>query len=201
MAFGLIYLIIDSTNDKEYVGQTTRTVEERFAEHKHCKTSNIGRAIRKRGEENFITAILKVCDNQEELNYWEKHFIVSRGTRYPDGYNNSEGGEGGWERTTESISKMSRAGMKHADKSRELISQSLIGKSSKPHSEESKAISSASCPNKRKVICVETGIIYESLAEAARAHNLKNRGGIATACKDPEKTADGCHWKFIETSR
>ena len=99
MAFGLIYLIIDGTNDKEYVGQTTRTVEERFQEHKHCKTSNIGRAIRKHGVENFATAILKVCDSQEELNYWEKHFIISCGTRYPSGYNNSDGGEGGWECT------------------------------------------------------------------------------------------------------
>ena len=81
MAFGVIYLLIDGTNDKEYVGQTTQTVEERFKEHKRCKTSNIGRAIRKHGAENFSTAILKVCESQEELNCWERHFIKSRGTR------------------------------------------------------------------------------------------------------------------------
>lgn len=60
---GLIHLIIDGTNDKEYVGQTTRTVEERLAEHKRCQTSNIGRATRKHGAENFTTAILKECDS------------------------------------------------------------------------------------------------------------------------------------------
>lgn len=253
MAFGLIYLIIDGTNDKEYVGQTTRTVEDRFQEHKWCQTSNIGRAIRKRGAENFATAILKECDNQEELNYWEKHFIASRNTRWPEGYNNSEGGEGGWERTSESIAKMSRSGMRHRNESKASIAQTLTGKSGQPHTEEEKAILSAKCPNKRKVICVETGVVYDSVSEAARfnhlslqsihrvcqnkrkrtggfhwkfvndetknkqavicieteerfesltaaarAHNLKNRGGIATACRNPERTADGFHWRFAD---
>lgn len=32
--YGIIYLLIDGTNDKEYVGQTKRTFKERFGEHK-----------------------------------------------------------------------------------------------------------------------------------------------------------------------
>ena len=257
MAFGVIYLLIDGTNDKEYVGQTTQTVEERFKEHKRCKTSNIGRAIRKHGAENFSAAILKVCESQEKLNCWERHFIKSRGTRWPNGYNNTDGGEGGWERTSESVVKMSRSGMKHSNESKDLIAQSLTGKPGRPLTEEEKAHLSAVIPNKRKVICVETGIIYDSITEAARhnnislqsihrvcqnkrkttggfhwkfadnsetkdkhavicietkeefesltaaarAHNLKNRTGISNACKNPERTAGGYHWRFVETAQ
>ena len=31
--YGVIYLLINAINDKEYVGQTTKTAEERFKEH------------------------------------------------------------------------------------------------------------------------------------------------------------------------
>ena len=32
--FGFIYDLIDGTNDFEYIGQTTQTVEARFKQHK-----------------------------------------------------------------------------------------------------------------------------------------------------------------------
>ncbi|MBR1646631.1 MAG: helix-turn-helix domain-containing protein [Selenomonadaceae bacterium] len=91
MAFGVIYLLIDGTNDEEYVGQTRRSVKVRFNEHLHG-TSYIGKSIRAHGAENFVIAILKECANQQELDYWEKHFILSRGTKYPNGYNFTDGG-------------------------------------------------------------------------------------------------------------
>ena len=91
--YGVIYLLINSINDKEYVGQTTKTAEERFKEHMyspHC----IGKAIRKHGAENFVIVILKVCYSKAELDFWEKHFIKSRNTMAPNGYNLTEGGAG-----------------------------------------------------------------------------------------------------------
>lgn len=55
--YGVIYLIIDGTNDMEYVGQTTRPVEERFKEHMKSDFY-IGGAIRAHGAENFAIAVL-----------------------------------------------------------------------------------------------------------------------------------------------
>ncbi len=110
MAYGVIYLLIDGTNDREYVGQTKRSADVRFREHKYEK-SYIGRAIRAHGAENFVIAILKECANQQELDYWEKHFIKWRDTKSPNGYNLTEGGDGclGLSHTAEGRAKMSAA--------------------------------------------------------------------------------------------
>lgn len=94
MAYGVIYLIIDATNDKEYVGQMIRSVEERLKEHARSKYY-IGRAMRAIGVENFLVVVLRECDSKEELDRCEKHFIKSRNTLSPNGYNLTEGGEGG----------------------------------------------------------------------------------------------------------
>ena len=91
--YGVVYLIIDGTNDKEYVGQTIHSVEGRFKKHMK-KDFYIGKAIRAHGVENFTTAILKECESKEELDRWEKHFIKSRDTMVPNGYNLTNGGEG-----------------------------------------------------------------------------------------------------------
>lgn len=91
MAGGYIYLLIDGTNDFEYVGQTTRSVEVRFREHLY-ETTCIGRAMRAHGADMFVVAVLKKCDTNEELDRWEKHFILSRGTKSPNGYNLTDGG-------------------------------------------------------------------------------------------------------------
>lgn len=46
----IIYRITNKINGKPYIGQTTRTLEERIYEHRHCKTTTLGKAI-KRSEE------------------------------------------------------------------------------------------------------------------------------------------------------
>lgn len=95
MAYGVIYLLIDGTNDFEYVGKTTRPVEVRFKEHTYSEKQFISNAIRAHGVENFVIVILKECESEEELDFWERHFIKSRDTMFPNGYNFTEGGEGG----------------------------------------------------------------------------------------------------------
>ena len=91
--YGVIYLLIDGTNDFEYVGQTTRSVEVRFREHA-VAVSLVGSMIRAHDEKNFVVAVLKECCNQEELDRWEMHFIKYRNTKCPNGYNLTDGGEG-----------------------------------------------------------------------------------------------------------
>ena len=89
--YGIIYLLIDGTNDFEYVGQTTQSLEQRFHQHKYGD-QYIDHAIQKHGEDMFVKAILKVCYSKEELDYWERHFIKSRDTMAPNGYNLTAGG-------------------------------------------------------------------------------------------------------------
>ena len=93
--YGIIYLLIDGVNDKEYIGQTTRSVKERFKEHVKCKNTYIGRAIKAHGKDMFVKVVLKECASREELEYWEKRLIKSRDTISPNGYNLTEGGSDG----------------------------------------------------------------------------------------------------------
>ena len=107
VVYGWIYCIIDGTNDKEYVGQTTRSVERRFREHLN-DGYYISNAMNAHGVENFLFVVLKECYSQEELNYWERHFIKYRDTMVPNGYNLTEGGEGG-KPSDETLKRMSEA--------------------------------------------------------------------------------------------
>ena len=138
--YGVIYLLIDGINDMEYVGQTTRSVEERFNEHKKRKKYLISKAIRAHGAENFAIAILKECANKEELDFWEKHFIKSRNTLSPNGYNLTEGGEGGIP-CAEVYAKISAAKKGHevSKETRAKLAAVNIGKSQTPEAREKNA--------------------------------------------------------------
>ena len=136
--YGIIYLLIDCTNDFEYVGQTTRTFEARFNQHKRGK-QYIDRIIQERDESLIETAILKVCYSRKELDFWECHFIRSRDTKAPNGYNMTDGGEGtsGIKRSPEYRAKLSAAmtgeknhryGKKNTPEHRAKISAGNLGK-------------------------------------------------------------------------
>ncbi len=203
MSAGEIYRIIRIKTGKCYVGQTTRTAAERFEDHKHCKTSYIGRAIRKHGVESFTLEVLEVCETREQLNERERFWIAFFNCRWPLGYNMTEGGEGNWERTPESIAKMSRKGKRHANSSRKQIALSLTGENNpqygKPLSDETKAKLSAAVPNKRAVICVETSEVFDSITAAAQCKQLCLQD-VSRACRNPGRTAGGFHWRYKDAS-
>ena len=50
--------------------------------------------------------------------------------------------------------------------------------------------------HKKKVICIETGIIYNSRNEAAKAVNVSG-SGIGRAIKGEQKTSGGYHWRYL----
>ncbi len=47
---------------------------------------------------------------------------------------------------------------------------------------------------RKKVRCLETGVIYASLREAARKIGLVGTSGLAKAIKNPFRTCGGNHW-------
>lgn len=88
---GIIYKITNSINGKVYVGQTTRTIQERFAEHVKAD-SILGKDIRKFGKKNFAIEIVEECENSEQLNEREIFWIAELNCKYPNGYNTMDGG-------------------------------------------------------------------------------------------------------------
>ena len=73
---GIIYLIINTGNNKYYVGQTQRKLKERIKEHKKSKFTAIGQAIHKHGWKKFTFEVLEKCVTIEELNECEKFWIA-----------------------------------------------------------------------------------------------------------------------------
>jgi group I intron endonuclease len=94
MAF--IYILTNIINGKQYIGQTTRSIDVRLSEHLNSvkKNSNnlFHRAIRKYGIENFHIECLEVSDKL--VNLWEKHLVKRWSSKSPNGYNLTYGGEG-----------------------------------------------------------------------------------------------------------
>ena len=48
----------------------------------------------------------------------------------------------------------------------------------------------------KKIICKETGIIYESITKAARATGLQ-KSKISNVCHGKRNTTGGMHWQFV----
>lgn len=49
----------------------------------------------------------------------------------------------------------------------------------------------------KSVICIETGIVYESISEASRRTNV-SKTGILKVCKDEQDTAGKLHWMYYD---
>lgn len=91
-----IYIITNKVNNKQYVGLTTKTIQERFWAHKYAASKNRGyylhNAIRKYGENNFIVEHLDTAENLIELKKKEIFYIHKYNT-YEHGYNLTKGGD------------------------------------------------------------------------------------------------------------
>lgn len=75
-----IYKITNLVNNKIYIGQTIRPINERFRRHindaLNCNlNTHLARAIRKYGKENFVIEEIDNAINQEELTLKEQQWI------------------------------------------------------------------------------------------------------------------------------
>ena len=75
-----IYKINNIQNNKVYIGQTIRPVQDRFNRHMNDALNNIldthfARAIRKYGKDNFTIEIIDEATSQDELNKKERYWI------------------------------------------------------------------------------------------------------------------------------
>lgn len=201
--YGVIYLITNKLDGMKYVGQTTRTIDERFKEHKRHKKFFIGNAINKDGAKNFTIEVIEECETQEQLSEREKYWIAYFDCIAPKGYNLTDGGESNWNHLPEVRAKISAAnsgenhpmfGKHHTDEAKARMSAGITGRK---QSEETKAILSAIQTTKHAVICIETDEIFDSVAAVERNTKI-NHSGIVKACQNHQCTASGKHFWFLE---
>lgn len=140
MERGFIYCVTCLVNGKQYIGQTSKTIEHRWRTHlseANRHDYKFYRAIRKYGSENFrIEEIMWVeapTKNtlKKKLNFLEQHFIQKFETR-KHGYNSTDGGDGvlGMKLSEETKLKLRNAqlGLKRPDWVCKKIGKSHLGK-------------------------------------------------------------------------
>ena len=180
---GFIYIITNEINGKSYIGQTcAKNPNQRWCNGRGYSRRNPAfyNAIQKYGWDNFEHEIL--VDNiptLEEANKLEIEFIAKYHTYIRDpecnGYNNTIGGQG-------------RA-HEQSEETKQKISATLKNRVFTP---EHLAKIQANLP-KKSIICIETNIIYESIAEAHNQTGI-SYDNIKTAVRGKRNSAGGYHW-------
>ncbi len=188
------------------------------------------RAINKYGEDNFIVETIDVALSKKELDEKEIYWIAFyKSDDRKFGYNYNKGGTGntGYRHTEESRKKMSigvtknhptrgkrlpeqhrfnisksNTGKKCTKETKEKISKTLTGKYFQgPKTEKFiKTLSKINEPRKKKVVCVETGVVYDSISNCAKSMSLKREKIILVVNGKRNKTG-GFSFKFVDESQ
>jgi len=180
----LVYCIKNIINNKEYIGLTTRTLEERWKQH--IRESNreggwewntpLGNAIKKYGKDSFEVFVLEECSSETEMKQKEIQLIRERKSLASEtGYNLTLGGDGrlGYKLSEETKRKIGEGnkGKIMSNEAKEKMSiaakKRCVGKPSpmdgKKHTEESK----------QKIISFLTGRKHSEESKRKRSESMK----------------------------
>ncbi len=184
-----IYRIRNIKNGKIYIGQSVN-ISHRWACHlydlRHNRHGNpyLQRAYNK-DPDSFVFEIICQCE-EKDLNEIEAALIKKYNTTNDKfGYNISNGGDGQGSMSESTKAKLSAAKMGN---------KSMCGV--RLTDEWKKHLSEAQ-PHKRKIICVETQVVYDSGHDAAQKTGV-NRSHIVSCCTKHKKSAGGYHWAYYE---
>ncbi len=192
-----VYMHNNKINNKKYIGQTCN-IEKRW-EYNGCHYKNSFKfysALIKYGWNNFDHVILKENLFLEEANFWESYYINYYNS-IENGYNIKTGGSCG------SPSKEQKEKIKKSNKQTWLEKVNKIGKDNyiKQCRDAQQNITS------KKVICIETQKIYNSISEASRETNIA-LSNISRVCRGERKSAgkdavtgQKLTWKFYNEKK
>jgi hypothetical protein len=201
---GLIYMATCKVNGKKYIGQTMRTMAERRREHEMpWNKSLFSRAIKKHGINAFDWRVLhsgillvEELDRLEEMES-KRHNAIA-----PGGYTLKTGGAGGHlsTATKKLLSKRMSECHKDPETSKRMLRGLVAFKLTQRWADVAQLLSSNNKARAKAVICVETGVVYESAREVARHHRCDS-SNIPMACMNPKRTVAGYHWRYADESR
>lgn len=181
-----VYVHVNKINGKRYVGVTNGDPEKRWQNGQgYYRNKHFSDAIKRYGWPSFDHLIVGDGLTKEEALSMEQRLIGEYGTQdKTKGYNITSGGEH----------------FNHSPESRRLMSERRTGKGrhkfSEEHVQHIKESHAGGNPP-RRVRCIETGEIFESINAAARAKGTTKKG-VSGCCRGIThyNTAGGLHWAF-----
>lgn len=115
----IAYLITNTANGRQYVGVTSKTLSRRWANHVAESVFKsrraLCRAIKKYGKGQFSVIEIACASSVADLLQLEKMLITQYGTKAPNGYNMTDGGDG-------------TAGLTHSAEARFKIGMASVGR-------------------------------------------------------------------------
>lgn len=182
-------------NGKVYIGLTSKRLpcERWCGGHGYSGQPFMWRAIQKYGWKNIRHVILADGLKKAEAEALEVEKIAEhRANDSRFGYNIDKGGSAPGRMSDATREKLSRA---QAGENNSFYGKHLT-EEHKAKIRETRRELDIQPVNKRPVRCVETGVIYESTAEATRALGIHNYA-IRRVCYGERKTAGGFHWEYV----
>lgn len=178
-----IYKISNIINNKVYIGQTIRPIEDRFHRHINDAMNNVldthfARAIRAYGPDKFYIELLDTANSQEELTQKEHEYILQYNS-VEEGYNETDAkskcGGNTYKNKTEQEMEIIK------DKIRQT---KLGGKNPRA--------ASVKCRN----IETEKELFFNSMAECATYFGKNNHQFISRRCRGEIKSLYEGKWEF-----
>lgn len=200
-----IYKIVNTVNDKLYIGKTESSLEIRFGAHvrdsKRRSSENrpLYRAFNKYGADKFYIELIEFTDFPEEREiFWIDYYNT-----YRKGYNATLGGDGRAYVNKEDIVKLHSSGLSSLLIAESLgysfstVNKVIASNNLVPHPHQHRS-------RTNKILCVETGEIFNSQKEAAtsiKPHLSKPEiAGVAhkigLVCKGSRRKAYGFTWQY-----
>lgn len=209
-------------DNKKYIGLTKQKPESRWGANggNYESSPYFYSAIRKHGWNNFDHHVIHSGMTKKDACLLERHYIKYYKTQNKNyGYNILEGGDApecpeeirkkrsvsmignknglGKPCSEEKKRKISEAqkGKRLTDEHRKALSEAKRGKPRNPLSEETKKKISDS-HSKTPIICVETGVIYDSIHACAKELGV-SATAICAVCKGRHKSTGGYCFKYL----
>lgn len=201
-------------NNKVYIGMTCQEPKKRWQNGKAYKENrHLYNAINKYGWENIEHKILFDNLEKEEAELKEIDLISKyKANDNQYGYNIEYGGCHNGKTSEQTKRKISIANKgKHnspetefkkgqlgnraiiTEEIKKKISQKNKGKHASIQTEFKKGHKAF---NARRVLCIETNVVYNTIKEAGKDTNTMDCH-ISEVCKNKRKSAGGLHWKYL----
>jgi len=201
-----VYVTTNLADGKFYIGKHSRTEPDNY------KGSGVWVQKCKRSKQPLRCDVVAVCQTEKDAYRFEYVMVKAAKEQYPGLCMNFMDGGRGYPAGNNKGKPSAMLGKKHSEKTKKLLSElGKINRSGekhhmygKSHKEESKRKMSETHLEighlrGKKVLCVENGVVYNSLAEAARAVSKDSHGrnNIRKSCQGKNGKIYGFTWKFI----